>query len=162
MIRTGWLAALLVALTPWTCPGQVPGGVGFPNAPMPPYGPAPYGPAQGEEEWTVKVETFGNQAVTGKLRLGSIAITCDLGLYMIKPGKIKSIELAPPKGQPIQDGNGMRREGAVITMAGEKVTGTVHVPDWTIETDLGMLTPDPQNLKTLTFLARAKDEEKKP
>ena len=43
-------------------------------------------PQKPTEEWTVKIETFGNQTVTGKLRLSTRSwSSASVGTYEIKP-----------------------------------------------------------------------------
>ena len=43
----------------------------------------------------------------------------------------------------------------MITESGESVAGKINVPNcWKVETDLGTLTPDAQQLKTITFIGR--------
>jgi hypothetical protein len=157
MVRTGWLAAFLLTVAPWTCLAQF-GGMGGMGgmgrmAPKPP------------EQWTVKVETFGNQSVTGKLGLDAVVVKCELGTYEIKPEKIKTIELGAiePGVAMIVGMHGAERKGSVVTATGEKVTGTIAIPNtWRIETDLGFLTPDSQQLKTFTFIARAQADANQP
>jgi hypothetical protein len=154
MIRTGWLAAFLLTVAPWTCLGQM-GGMGGMGG-----GLGGWGGMQQQkppEHWTVKAETFGSQAVTGKLRLDAVVVKCELGTYEIKPDKIKTIEFAATEpGSPMIVGmHGAERKGSVITSTGETVSGTVSIPNtWRIETDLGFLTPDAQQLKTFTFVAK--------
>jgi len=117
-------------------------------------------PGQNGERWTVKFETFDGQIVTGKLWLLSVAVECRLGLYEIKPGKIKSFQLNPAADPLIVVPGGALREGSVLTNSGETVAGKILVPAWwKVETELGTLTPDSQHLKTLTFVARVEEPE---
>jgi hypothetical protein len=167
MNRTGWLAAFVLALAPLPCFGQM-GGMGGMGAGMGGMGMGMGGmggggmaalnsPPKPLEEWTVKVETVGKQAVTGKLQLTAVAVRCELGIYEIKPAKVKAIEFAAAEGdtQPTFGMYGIERNGSVITTSGEKVTGIIAVPvSWRIETELGTLIPDAQQLKLFTFVAR--------
>ena len=152
MIRTRWLAALILASTPRPCQAQsggMGGGVGGGGRGMP------------TEEWTVKVEVQNDQAVTGRLKLQGVVVQCDLGLYRIKPEKIKAIEFDPKKEEPVIIGDeGLQRRATVVTLSGEKIAGIVYVPHtWEVETDLGRLKPEAQNLKVITFLERVPDRQ---
>jgi hypothetical protein len=119
------------------------------------------GRPQAFEEWTARFETFNGQSVTGKIQIPSIEIACSLGLYEIKPGKVKSIQFNPAPEQLVASPNGALREGTVLTDSGESVAGKVNIPNWwRLETELGTLTPDAQQLKTITFVGRA--EGRKP
>ncbi|WP_435008928.1 hypothetical protein P12x_000180 [Tundrisphaera lichenicola] len=164
MVRTGWLAVVALAL--FASPGLAQfggmggmggmgggmggmgggmGGMGRLNRPM--------------ETWNVKFETFEGESVTGKLTLPSVAVSCNLGYYEIKPGKIKTVELEPMKSPLIISPSGAEREGAVVTASGEKVAGKIHVPNWNVETELGFLTPSAEHLKTMTFIGRVSGPE---
>jgi hypothetical protein len=113
------------------------------------------------EDWTARFETFNGQSVTGKIQLSSVDIACSLGLYEIKPGKIKSIQFNPAPETVAPSQNGAFRDGTVLTDSGESVAGKINVPNWwKVETDLGTLTPDAQQLKAITFLGRS--ETRKP
>jgi hypothetical protein len=172
MVRTGWLAALIVVLAPWPSPAQfggMGGGMGGMGGGM--------GGMMGNqlwsvaarsqkplETWEVKVETFGNQVVTGRLQLARVFVQSEVGIYEIQPEKVKTIELSPAQeNQMVFTQAGVQRNGTVVTSTGSKIAGQVLVPiAWRIETDLGTLTPDAQQLKTLTFVARAEDPAPKP
>jgi hypothetical protein len=158
MIRSGWLAALIVVLVaPRISPGQ--------DSPPPP--PVPFElevKPRVAELWTVRIETFNNKGVTGKLLLASVDMECDLGLLEIKLEKIKMIQFSKPHENrspfdlplpPTISGRGTPREGTVITTSGESIAGTIYVPGWSIETEMGTLTPNATRLKTLTFLSKA-------
>src|SRR4051812_10837446 len=104
MVRTGWLAALIVVLAPWPSPAQfggMGGGMGGMGGGM--------GGMMGNqlwnvaarsqkpiETWDVKVETYGNQVVTGKLQLARVFVQSEVGIYEIQPEKVKTIELSAP------------------------------------------------------------------
>ena len=121
----------------------------------------PQGVPRDAEEWTVKIETQASQAVTGRLKLANVAVQCDLGLYEIRPEKIREVQFTPvAKETPFIVGfNGGQRDGVVMTATGEKIAGTVFIPPWwRIKTDLGMLTPDGQRIKSLTFVAKVEPE----
>jgi len=135
----------------------------------------PDGSPRDAEEWTVKIETASNQAVTGKLRVVSVAVQCDLGLYEIKPDKVKEIQFTPttreaqlfagPTGIQREavvvtaGPTGIQREAVVVTASGEKIAGMVGIPQWwRVRTDLGILTPDVQRLKSLTFVGPVEPE----
>jgi len=123
-------------------------------------GGAPFVPP-GAEEWTVKIETTANQAVTGRLKLAAIAVHCELGLYEIKPDRIKEVQFNPmAKDAPGMFGMmGAQRDAVVMTASGEKIAGTVSIPQWwRVRTELGMLMPDAQRIKSLTFVARVEPE----
>ena len=167
MIRARWLAALILASTPLPCLAQFGGGPGMGGGMG---GMKVVGRGVGPlsvEEWTVKVEVQNGQAVTGRLKLQAVAVQCDLGLYRIKPEMIKAIEFdAKPEDPFIVGPEGSRRLGTVVTVSGETIAGVLSVPqEWEVETDLGSLQPDAQNLKAITFLERASSRqpgEKKP
>src|SRR4051812_35383777 len=161
MVRTGWLAVLIVALAPWPSPAQFGGmgGMGGGMGGMMGMGSNQLwniaaGSQKSLETWEVKVETYGNQVVTGKLRLARVFVQSEVGIYEIQPEKVKAIELsAPAQDHPVAITQvGTQRSGTVVTATGAKIAGQVLVPNtWKIETDLGTLTPDAQQLKTLTF-----------
>ncbi len=188
MIRSGRLAALALAsalaIAPSPCPGQGGGGMGgfgmgggmggggmgmgMSGMGGGGGGGMMRGAAVITEEWTVRIETAGNQAVTGRLRLASVAIECDLGLYELRPDKVKEVQFGPKPGESgvmmssgIMAGPGIRREGTVLTATGEKIAGTLAIPlTWRVRTDLGVLTPDAQKIKTLAFLARIPEPDR--
>jgi hypothetical protein len=168
MVRTGWLAALIVVLAPWPSLAQfggmggMGGGMGGMGGGMRGIGGGGRAQAQAPEEWTTKFETFNGQSVTGKIQLPSIEIACSLGLYEIRPGKIKSIQFNPAPEQLVPSQTGALREGTVLTDSGESVAGKINVPNWwRLETDLGSLTPDAQQLKTITFIGRAANDRRR-
>ena len=50
---------------------------------------------------------------------------------------------------------GMQRSGQIVTTTGEVIDGVVLTPSWwRVETDLGMLSPSPEALKSITFLKK--------
>ncbi len=162
MIRTSWLAALILAFAPLPCPAQFGGGggmggmggMGFGMGGMMPGGrPTKILPV---EEWTVKVEVRDDLSVTGRLKLQGVVVLCDLGLYRIKPEKVKAVEFGAKREEPLIIGvQGAQRRGVVVTASGEKIAGIISIPqDWEVETDLGSLKPEAQNLKGITFLER--------
>ena len=155
MIRTGWLAALAFALSlPSTGFAQGGGMVGMGGGMMGGRQEAP----KDTEEWTVTIVTATNSAVTGRLRLVTVAIYCDLGFYEIRPDKIKEVQFGPlPRDAQVMfdPTGGAQRQGVLLTTSGEKIEGTVSLPQWwRVKTDLGTLTPGAQQIKSLTFVAR--------
>jgi hypothetical protein len=42
----------------------------------------------------------------------------------------------------------------VSTTAGGEVVGSVHVANWTVTTDLGVVTLDPSKLRSVTFTGK--------
>jgi hypothetical protein len=137
MVRSKWLAVLAVTLAPLPCLAQF-GGGGFPQ--------------ETQTKWTVRVELVGGQSVEGPLHLDPIAIEGDLGLYAIKPEKIKAIRLSPQGDDPLSAGASAQIHGTVITTTDEEIGGVIYVPtEWTIETDLGTLKLNPAKLRSITI-----------
>ena len=108
-------------------------------------------PNRAEKAWPVKVETTGGQGVTGKLNLGWVKMESELGLYHVKPEKIKAIRFVQQGGPLIVGPQGARADGVIDTTSGEEIVGTFHVQNWTLITDLGVVLISPGKLKSITF-----------
>ena len=155
MTRSAWLAALAVATLSRPCPAQ------FGGHPQPP-----------QEPWTVKAEIGEGRSVTGTLRLAAVLIDCDLGFYELNPARIKVVRFsgradsAPnnrpfpiPFGAGFPMGMFVNLRGTVVTSSGEEIRGSVAVPAWKIETELGALTLNPETLKSITFIERVRTKD---
>jgi hypothetical protein len=173
MSRFTAVAVLALALAPASCFAQFGGmgGMGGMGGEVPDWALAP-------KEFDVKVETAKGKVVAGKLSLAVVPVDCDLGLYYLTPSKIKVVRFTGPVGLPAQEEPeppvpgvqppgmgvfvpraqlGVGVKGVVVTTTGEEVSGTVYVANWTLKTDLGVLSLAPEKLKAVTF-APAKPE----
>ena len=106
---------------------------------------------------SVKVVSIDGKTATGTLRLTSAVIGCPFGVYEIKPDKVQEIRFGqqPRMDQVIMDQTGVKREGVIVTTTGEELEGTVLIPNWwRVETDLGLLAPNSQGIKSITFAKR--------
>lgn len=148
MFRSGWLAVLAVVLASLPCRAQPGFGGGE------------------EKEYPVQVEMDGGQNVQGKLRLVAVLIACDLGEYRIKPEKVKLIRLSKSGAEAknvVQAGPSVR--GTLITTSDREIHGYVQIGGWTVETDIGSLTLNPETIRAVTFKANSPQPEgndKKP
>lgn len=134
--------------------GMSPGG-GFMSGVIEPPKPGSLRP------YPVKVETAGG-AVSGTLRLASVVLQGDLGLYEIKPDKVAEIRLDPrnPNEPVIVGPGGSPHPGTVVTRSGESLKGRVIIQKWQLETDLGVLTLSPETLRLVSFSGREKERPK--
>lgn len=107
--------------------------------------------------------------MSGSLLIASVPVECDLGIYHIKPEKIKAVRFTNPGEKPAKQkpgggpGGGMGGPsaiapgyygGAVSTTTGGEIVGSVYVAHWTVKTDLGVVTLDPSKLKSVTFTGK--------
>ena len=100
----------------------------------------------------VKITAPEGKSTTGNLRLTTVVVACSLGVYEIKPEKVQEIRLNPPStSEPALTGNtGVQRPGCVVTVAGARIDGVVLIPNWwRIETELGTLTPNGQEIVSI-------------
>ncbi len=105
----------------------------------------------------VKVVSTDDKTSTGTLRLTSAVIGCSFGIYEIKPDKVQEIrfDVNPRMDQFLIGQGGVQRPGAIVTMSGEVIDGTILIPKWwRVETDLGLLTPSPDGLKSIVFVKK--------
>ena len=115
------------------------------------------------QEYSVKVETVEGRNVSGTLPLASVVVECDLGLYHVKPEKVKAVRFLNPKEHvAVRGPDGTRVPGAVATVSGEEITGTIIVPTWMLTTDLGAVVLDPAKLKSLTLVGKTDPSTPKP
>lgn len=108
----------------------------------------------------VRVLAADGKAVDGTLRLTTAVVASTLGVYEIKPEKVREIRLDPRAGDDfssvLMDAGGVQRPGRVVTTGGEVIEGMVFLPQWwRVETDLGELTPNPVTLQSITFVREA-------
>ena len=107
---------------------------------------------------SVKVVSGDGKTTTGTLRLTSAVIGCPFGIYEIKPEKVQQIRFdqPPAMNQIIMGQTGVQSEGLIVTTTGEEIEGTVLIPSWwRVETDLGLLAPNSQGIKSITFAKKA-------
>src|SRR4051794_26016680 len=84
----------------------------------------------------VKLEMNGGKTLTGTLVLTEVALHGDVGLYHVRPDRVKTIAFADEQGEPVTAApyfNGMK--GTVTTASGEEIVGTVFVNRWILRTE---------------------------
>jgi hypothetical protein len=119
-------------------------------------------PPSSPRECTVKVETIGGQSLSGTLTLTWVPVECDFGLYRLKPEKVKAIRFVhSPDSSVVGRGDGLYVKGVVTTTSGEEIRGSVVVSDWTVMTELGVVTLDPTHLTSLSFQEKGEEPAKK-
>jgi hypothetical protein len=102
----------------------------------------------------VKVGTVGGKSVTGTLTVAYIQVVSDLGVYAIKPEKVKEVQIsapAPDEGPMITGPSGTMVPGVVVTRSGDEIAGKIAVNHWQVETDLGSLMLNPETLKSVAI-----------
>ena len=102
----------------------------------------------------VAMDTTDGKTTAGELKLTAAVVACSLGIYEIKSDKIQAIRFDPlTKDQHgLTDRAGTQRLGAIVTLTGEVIEGTILIPNWwRIQTDLGVLTPNSEKIKSITF-----------
>ncbi len=136
MKRAYLLAVLVVTMAPIPCWAQF-GAV----------------PAKVREKWKVEVKMDDNRTFEGILTLASFDVQSDLGLYAIKPEKIKEVhfEVYPTNIEERQGRSPNDFVGTIVTTTGEKFSGLILFPQEGIETELGTLRPNTLKLRSLTF-----------
>jgi hypothetical protein len=97
MNRSGWLAAIAVALVP--VPGLAqPGGPGGGFRAVGAFG-GDAGDASAEVQRTAEVEMEGGQRVRGQIGLKPLTVESDVGRYAIDPDKIRMIRFLKPPAE---------------------------------------------------------------
>lgn len=104
----------------------------------------------------VRLTADDGRMVKGHLRLTSVVIGSSLGVYEIRPEKVREVRLAAKAddgaAQVIVGGGGAQKAGSIVTVGGEVIEGVVLIPHWwRIETELGQLRPNPQALTSISF-----------
>lgn len=106
----------------------------------------------------VRIVSADGKTTAGGLRLTTVVVGCSFGIYEIKPEKVQEIRFgpAPSANMPAVMGQtGMQRSGQIVTTTNETIDGTVLIPSWwRVETDLGLLAPSPEAIKSITFLKK--------
>ena len=103
----------------------------------------------------VKIVSADGKTTTGTLRLTTVVVACSFGVYEIKPDKVQEIRLSPHSNADpaVMGASGLQRPGSIATVSGEVIEGTVLIPSWwRVETDLGLLAPNSEGLKSISFV----------
>ncbi len=111
---------------------------------------------RGAQVLPVKIVAADGKTTTGALRLTTAVISCPFGFYEIKPEKVQEIRFnnRSNTGAPVVVGpTGLQRSGQIVTVAGDVIEGVILLPSWwRIETELGVLAPNSEGLKSISFL----------
>jgi len=150
--------ALVIGLTPTSFgqfgAGMAPRGSAFHN-----FGNAGADSRETSQVCPVKIVAADGKTTSGTLRLTTAVISCSFGVYEIKPDKVQEIRFGngPGMNSTLTRGQmGLERSGQVVTTSGGVIDGVVLIPNWwRVETELGVLAPNSEGLKSMTFAKKA-------
>ena len=153
---TGYWAVAMMAGLASSSFGQMGGmGGGLPRNSFQNFGAAGADAPKKSQVCSVKVVSSDGKTTTGSLRLTSAVIGCSFGIYEIKPDKVQEIrfDTQPGMNQVVMGQTGVQRLGLIVTTTGEEIEGTILVPSWwRVETDLGLLAPNSEGIKSIAFV----------
>ena len=111
------------------------------------------------ERCPVRIVSGDGKTITGVLGVAAVIVGCPFGTYEIKPAKVQEVRFTPTQGANVavlKTQAGSQRNGQVVTTTGEVIEGVILLPHWwRVETDLGMLAPAPEGIKSMTFVKPA-------